>query len=83
MSVFHFGVGKGVVSATRAKRIERIAARHGAVFYAATIPGDGAKYWFSCRSYGHPFDEATARAVLDDVERELGGVVLPARRRVA
>ena len=58
------------IPANVVKRINAIAERHGASFTTATIPGTGYQVWFSCPNRGHPFDDATARAVLADVVRE-------------
>lgn len=63
-----FGVIKGKVSEREFKRVNRIARKHGAWFTGSSdIPGTGPQYWFACQNQGHPFDGATARAVLAEV----------------
>ena len=65
-----FGVQRGRLSEKEQKRRKRIARRHGANFVYADIPGDGWKSWFTCPNRGEPFDGATRRAVMADVEGE-------------
>lgn len=67
---FFFGLGRGRVDATTRALIDRVAARHGATFVNANLPGEGWRFWFELPNRGAPFDRATARAVLDDLERE-------------
>ncbi len=69
MGEHHFGVGRGRIKASVAKRIDAIAQRHGADFVWANVPGQGPSYWFSCPNFGAPHDGQRARAVwkaLDD-----------------
>lgn len=66
MSKHQFGVGNGRVSRSEAKRCDAIARKHGAVFVSPNLP-EGPRYWFEAPGKGHPFDAATARAVLRDV----------------
>lgn len=77
MGEYHFGTGNGKITDSAFKRLDRIARKHGATFTRVTLPGDGPRYWFSCPNLGHPFDGATARAVLDAVDA--AGIVLPGR----
>ena len=77
MSEFHFicGSGRGKVPAKDARKTARIARANGATFVVASIPGEGPRHWFAARAYGHPFDEALAQAVREDLRA--AGVVLP------
>lgn len=69
MSEFFFGLGNGFVTAKVRDRLNRIAKRHGAWFVRYKEPGRGTwRYWLACPNRGNPFDQAIARAVLDDVE---------------
>jgi len=63
MSEYHFGVGRGKIPASIAKKIHAVASKHGAAFVNTYIPGDGYRYWFSGPNYGQPFDQALARTV--------------------
>lgn len=63
-----FGVSREKPTRAAARRMRRIAAKHGAVLVEATIPGTGYQRWYACRNRGEPFDSATARAVLDEIE---------------
>jgi hypothetical protein len=76
MSEHFFGLGKGEISAREEKRVTRIARRFGADFTSVTLPGDGPRYWFSCRNRGEPFDGELARVVLAAV----GAVKVKAQR---
>lgn len=69
MSEFHFGFGRGRIKARERRKIDAIAARHGASFVNPDLPGDGWSYWFSCPNRGEPFDRDTAHAVDADLER--------------
>jgi len=62
-----FGVSRERPTRRAARRMERIAKRHGAYLVEATIPGTGYQRWFCCRNYGHPFDRATSEAVLGEI----------------
>lgn len=66
MSEHHFGVGQG--RPKHARRIESIAKKHDAAFTWAELPGEGWRYWFSCRNNGFPFDRDTERAVKGALE---------------
>jgi hypothetical protein len=78
MSEHFFGSGNGRVSDRLARRVDKIAREYGATFTAVTLPGDGPRYWFSCRNRGNPFDQETARDTLKAVER--AGISLPGRK---
>lgn len=69
MGEHFFGTGRGRVSGRESARVDRIARRHGASFVAVSLPGDGPRFWFACPNRGEPFDGATARAVMAEVER--------------
>lgn len=68
MSEHFFGCGRGNVKASVYKRINKIAAKHGADFSNPNMPGDGPKYWFACPNRGMPFDGQVERAVWTDLE---------------
>lgn len=70
MSEYMFGISRERPTRAAARRMERIAKKHGAYLVEAVIPGTGYQRWFCCRNQGHPFDDATARAVLDDIGQE-------------
>ena len=65
MSTYHFGQGRGRLSAAKCRALNTIARLHGAAFVHASLP-EGYRYWFRKESEGRPFDAATARAVLAD-----------------
>lgn len=69
MGEFFFGLGRGRVKEPMRRRVDRIAARHGACFVNPNLPGEGWRYWFAAPNLGHPFDQATARAVADDLDK--------------
>ena len=77
MGEFHFtvGTGRGKVTKRVAEQASKIGLKHGATFVFVTLPGDGPRHWFAARGYGHPFDNATAKAVREELAAE--GVVLP------
>jgi hypothetical protein len=75
MSEYMFGVGRGKVTAAKAKKVNAIAKKHNAWFITANIPGDGHKYWFAGPNLGHPFDKAMAEAVYADLD--VAGISLP------
>lgn len=77
MSEFHFFAGtcRGKVGTRTAQRASKIARENGCAFVTVTLPGDGPRHWFAGRSYGHPFDGATAKSVRDALDA--AGVVLP------
>ncbi len=68
MSEYMFGSGRGDVPAAKARKIDRIAQKHGAGFVNPTLPGDGPTAWFATRTRGEPFNGETARAVMADLE---------------
>lgn len=67
MSEHMFGVSRTKPSRKAARQMNRAAKRHGAYLVEATLPGEGYRRWFCCPNLGHPFDDATARAVLADI----------------
>lgn len=69
MSEHFFGVHHGHLTATA----DRIAARFDAWHVNYTEPNGARRGWFACPNLGHPFDGATARAVLDAIEAA-GGI---------
>jgi hypothetical protein len=78
MSAFHFGLHDSHLTA----RADKIAAKHGAWHINYTEPGTGRRRgWFACRNMGHPFDNATANAVLADIEAAGGFEALTLRAR--
>jgi len=68
MSEHYFGLGRGDVGPGVYQQAAAIAAKHGAHLVHVDLPGEGPRYWFAARNYGAPFDGATERAVLDDLE---------------
>jgi hypothetical protein len=64
MSEFMFGVHDGHLTA----KAQQIAKRHGASHVNYTEPRGRKRGWFACTNQGAPFDQATARAVLADIE---------------
>ena len=75
MSEYMFGVGRAPIGAALAKRIDRIANRHGASLVTHRAPGSDVRYWFTAPNEGAPFDAATRRAVMTDLAA--AGIVLP------
>ena len=72
MSEYFFGLGNGKVTTAIARKVDRIAKRHGARFVTYTEPGTGRhRFWFAGPNLGNPFDRATAAAVYADL-REAG-----------
>lgn len=67
MSEYHFGLGRGRVDETIARKIDRVAQRHGATFVWGGIPGEGPRFWFACPNQGEPFDRATRDAVIEEL----------------
>ena len=65
-----FGVSREKPTRRAAKRMERIAKKHGAYLVEVTLPGTGYQRWFCCPNRGQPFDHATARAVLDEIDSD-------------
>jgi hypothetical protein len=69
-----FGAGSGKVSEALAKRVDKIARKHDAAFYATKMP-EGWRYWFVTRNWGEASNRATASAVQDDLRA--AGIELP------
>lgn len=67
---YHFGVGRGRLSASDVERRDRIARQHGACFVYAQIPGDGWRSWYAGPNLGHPFNDALAARVLEAVDAD-------------
>ena len=67
MGEYHFGLGRGRVSAAEAERVNQIAKKHDAYFVSVSLPGEGPRYWFSTENLGSPFDQRTARTVMEEV----------------
>ena len=63
-----FGLGEGRIPDAVQDRAERIAKRHDASLMIYDDPASGWRYWFGCWNRGAPFDQATADAVLADLE---------------
>lgn len=68
MSEYHFGLHSGHLIA----RVDRIAKRHGAWHVNYTEPNGQRRGWFSCQNRGNPFDQAIAKAVMDDIDKAGG-----------
>ncbi len=70
MSEYHFGVGHGKMTKKTERALNSIAQRHDrfGFFVAVTLPGEGPRYWFGCENCGSPFQEATAKAILNEAE---------------
>jgi hypothetical protein len=76
MDEYFFGLHRGHLTA----EADRIARRHGA-WHVNCIESDGRRRgWFSCPNRGAPFDRATAKAVMADIERA-GGIEALLHRR--
>lgn len=67
MSEFYFGLWNGPVSDAWSEAAGDVAGRHDAHVIPYQDPATGPRGWFGCRNRGAPFDQATARAVLDDL----------------
>lgn len=67
MSEFMFGVGRGELTSTAYRKIDKIAGRHGATVTNPRLPGTGWKFWFSAPNRGNPFDRQTSDAVFADL----------------
>lgn len=61
-----FGVSRTKVSRRTAKKMDSIAKKHGAYLVEANLPGTGYQRWFATRNRGFPFDNNTARSVLEE-----------------
>ena len=70
MSEYFFGLGRGRLRKKVVKKINATARKHGARIVLYKDPASGWRYWFACRNYGSPFDEATASAVKDDLKEQ-------------
>lgn len=68
MSQHMFGVVKTKQPATVCKKLERIAAKHGADFVWTTLPGTGWQGWFTGPDAGFPFTRHLEDAVRADIE---------------
>ena len=68
MSQHFFGLGNGRIERDVVDAIDRIAAPHDASITTFDDPARGPRYWMSCPNRGAPFDGATARAVLDELD---------------
>ena len=68
MSQHTFCVVKKKQPASVCKKLESIAAEHGADFIWATIPGTGWQGWFAGPDVGFPFTKAREDAVRADIE---------------
>lgn len=72
---FMFGIGYGKRSDEWYAKADEVAKRHNAWLCGGhPFPGEhrgkGWKHWFACFNHGSPFDQATARAVMDDLQKE-------------
>jgi hypothetical protein len=82
-----FGAGRGKVSASKARQIDKIAREHGAELVTYHEPGCGcgrgcrrdcrarARYYFATRNYGSPHNERTANEVISALRA--AGIALP------
>lgn len=70
-SEFTFGVSREKPTRAIARKLEAIAKRHRAYLVEATIPGTGYQRWFATRNWGDASNSATARAVADDIAKEV------------
>jgi hypothetical protein len=70
MSEYMFGVSRTRPTAEAKRTMERVAKQHGVSFVDGVFPGDGYQHWFTTPNLGSPFNEATAKAVYDDLEKE-------------
>lgn len=64
MSEFMFGSGPGHLT----NSANEIAEKHDAWLVNYTEPRGEKRHWFATKNLGNPFDGATAKAVLADVE---------------
>lgn len=80
---YMFGVTRASFTDAEGAELEAIARLEEADFIGpVSLPGNDITGWFTCRNYGHPFDAATAAAVMERVERrspELYARLYPAR----
>lgn len=63
MSQFMFGLGRGYLPASTAKKVDRIAQNHGCDFHQAEN-----SHWFSGPNLGSPFDSAMRDAVFAELQ---------------
>lgn len=76
MSEHFFGLHTGHLTA----KADQIAKKHGAWHINYTEPSGEKRGWFACRNRGNPFDQATAAAVMADIEAA-GGIEALTRKR--
>jgi len=69
MSDHFFALHTGHLTA----KADKIAQRHDAWHVNYTEPNGQRRGWFACRNRGNPFDQATANAVMSDIDRA-GGI---------
>ena len=68
MSQFMFGVSRLKPTRKDAKIMARVAKKYECYFIETSLPGTGYQRWFSGPNFGHPFDQAMAKAVYADLE---------------
>lgn len=66
MGEYLFGASNKKLSRTEARRMARIAKKHGAVFVEGN-PTEGDHHWFAVESCGNPFDRELRDAVLGEI----------------
>lgn len=66
MSEYMFGVSRRKPSRKDAKKMERVAERHGCTFVEANLP-EGYRRWFAAPNRGAPFDRQTENAVMAEL----------------
>ena len=69
MSEYFFGLHSGHLI----RKADRIAEKHDAWHVNFTEPRGEKRGWFCCLNQGSPFDEQTADAVMEDVQKA-GGI---------
>lgn len=72
MSEFHFfaGSGKGKIDDETYEKVSSLAKDNGVTFVYTKLPGDGYRHWFSARNYGHPFDQALANSIREQLKEQ-------------
>ena len=65
MGEYMFGLGPGFLP----KKADKIAQKHDAWLINYDDPAEGKRHWFATHNYGSPFDEATAKAVMDELRK--------------
>jgi len=68
MSEHFFGLGAGRVPSVVMTAVDRIAGQHDARIVRYDDPASGWRFWMACPNRGAPFDGATSRAVMTDLE---------------